>query len=159
LPHVTLVTVRVARPGKIAAEEAIVVATRHDVNMKVRHTLADHIVDRHERSVATGGLGHGASQASREGEKWSHVRDGHVGKRCDMLPRHEQQVAGQERTSIEEGNAGWIVEDDLGRCITADDGAEDTPATARAVDRLELDVENHGEQGLPFSRKASCYSP
>ena len=48
LMHVIGVAVWVARPGKVAAEETIVMATRHDVEMKVRHTLADHIVDRHE---------------------------------------------------------------------------------------------------------------
>src|SRR5919112_5260449 len=97
LPHVIVVTIWVARPGEVAAEEAIVVATRHDVDMEVRHALADHIVDRHERTVATGRLWHGPRQTSREGEEWSHFGDGKIGKSRDMPPGHEQNVTGQER--------------------------------------------------------------
>jgi hypothetical protein len=62
--------------------------------MEVRHALADRIVDRHERALATGGLRHGASQTSREGEEWSHFGDGQIGKGRDMLAGHEQHVAG-----------------------------------------------------------------
>ena len=69
-----------------------------------------------------------------------------------MLPGHEQNMTGQERASIEEGDTRWIVEDDLGRRIAADDGAEDTLATARAIARLELDVEDHGDRA-PLSRE------
>jgi hypothetical protein len=67
-----------------------------------------------------------------------------------MLPGHEQHVTGQERPSIEEGDARWIVEDDLGRRLATDDGAEGTPATARTIGRLERDVEDHGGPALPF---------
>jgi len=59
-----------------------------------------------------------------------------------MRPRYEQNVAGQKRASIEKCDPRWIIEDDLGGCIAADDCAEDTPVTAGA--RLELDVEDHG---------------
>ena len=69
LPQVVVAAVRPARPGKVVAEEAIVVATRHDVNVEVRHALADDIVDRHERAVSIGSLRHGACQTSREGEE------------------------------------------------------------------------------------------
>jgi hypothetical protein len=152
LLKVIVVTVRVARPGKIAAEETILMATRHDMDMEVRHALADHIVDRHERTVATGGLRHGAGQASREGEEGTHFGHGQIGKGRDVLPRHEQNVAGQERASIEEGDARWIVEDDLGRRIAADDSAEDARATARPIGRIERDVEDHGDRA-PLSRE------
>ena len=76
-----------------------------------------------------------------------------------MLPGHEQHVAGQERPSIEEGDARWIVEDDLGRRLATDDGAEGTPAIARTFGRIERDVEDHGGPRSPFSRRASRYSP
>jgi hypothetical protein len=144
LPHLIVIAVRAARPGEVAAEEAVVVATRHDVNVEVWHALADDIVDRHERAFATGGPRHGARQALCEGEEWSHVGDGQIGKGRDMRPGHQENMAGQERASIEECDSRWIVEDDLGRSFTADDGTEDTLATARAAARLELDVENHG---------------
>jgi hypothetical protein len=75
MPHVIVVSVREARPGKVAAEEAIVMATRHDMDMEVRHALADHVVDRHERTVATGGQRHGACQTSHESEEWSYFGD------------------------------------------------------------------------------------
>jgi hypothetical protein len=76
-----------------------------------------------------------------------------------VLPGHEQNVTGQERASIEESDTSWIVEDDLGRRIALDDGAEDAPATARPVSRLERDVEDHDGPRSPFSRMASRYSP
>ena len=142
--HVIVVTVRASRPGKVAAEEAVVVATGHDVDMEVRHALADDIVDGHERAFATSRQGHGARQALRQSEQWSHLGNGQIGKGPNMRPGHEQNVAGQERASIEECDPRWIVEHDLGGCFAADDGAEDTPATARAVSWLELDVEDHG---------------
>jgi hypothetical protein len=156
---VIVVTVWVARPGKVAAEEAIVMATRHDMDMEVRHALADHVVDCHERTVAIRGLRHGACQTSREGEEWSHCGDGQIGKGRDMLPGHEQNVTGQERAPIEEGDTSWIVEDDLGRRIAADDGAEDALATAGSIARLERDVENHDGPRTPFSRLDFRYSP
>ena len=64
-PHLILIAVRAASPGKVAAEEAVVLATRHDVNMEVRHALADDIVDRHERAFAASCPGHGARQTPR----------------------------------------------------------------------------------------------
>jgi hypothetical protein len=76
-----------------------------------------------------------------------------------MLPGHEQHVAGQERPSIEEGDARWIVEDNLGRRLATDNGAEGAPATARTFGRLECDFEDHGGPRSPFSRKAFRYSP
>ena len=144
LPHVILVTVWAARPGEVAAEEAVIVATRHDVNVEVRDALADHIVDRHKRAGATDGLWHGPGQTSREGEEWTHFGYGQIGKGRDMLPGHEQNVTGQERASIEKGDASRIVEDDFGRRIAADDGAKNTRVTARTVGRLQRDVEDHG---------------
>jgi hypothetical protein len=144
LLHLIVVAVRAARPGEVAAEEAVVVATRHDMNVEVRHALADNIVDRHERAFATGGPRHGARQALCKGEERSHVGDGQIGKGRDMRPGHQENMAWQERASIEECDSRWIVEDDLGRSFTADDGTEGTPATARAAARLELNVEDHG---------------
>ena len=108
-------------------------AARHDMDVEVRHALADHIIDRHERAVATHSLRHGASQTLHEGEEWSHFVDGQIGKGRDMLPGHEQNVAGQEWSSIEEGDASWIVEDDLGGRISTNYGAEDTPFTIRGI--------------------------
>jgi len=130
---VIIVPVRSASPGKVAAEEAIVMAARYDMDMEVGHALADYIVDCHERAFATGGLSHGAGQTSREDEEWSHVGDGQIGKGRDMLPGNEQHMAGQERSSIKEGDASWIVEDDLGGRIATNDGAEDTPVTIRGI--------------------------
>ena len=43
--------------------------------------------------------------------------------------------------------------------IAPDDGTEGTPATTRAVARLELDVEDHGGPRSPFPRMDSRYSP
>ncbi len=94
LPHLSLVAVRAACPGEVAAEETIVVATRHDVNMEVRHTLADDVVDRHERAFATDRSGHGARQAPCQGEERSHLADGQIGKGPDVGSRHEQNMAG-----------------------------------------------------------------
>jgi hypothetical protein len=156
---VLVVSVRSASPGKATAEEVIAMVTRYDMDMEVRHALADDIVDRHERTVATGGISHGACQTSREGEEWSHVSEGQIGKGRDMLPGYEQHVAGQERLSIEEGDTSWIIKDDLGRRMAADDGAEDTCVTARAITQLELDVEDHSGPRSPFSRMTSRYSP
>ena len=144
LTHLVVIAVRAACPGEVAAEEAVVVATRHDVNVKVRHALADDIIDRHERAFAAGGPRHGARQALCKCEKRSHVGDGQIGKGRDVRPGYQENMAGQERASIEDCDARWLVEDDLGRSFTADDGAEGTPATARSVARLELDVEDHG---------------
>jgi hypothetical protein len=156
---VIVITVRVARPGKVAAEEAIVMATRHDMDMEVWHALADHVVDRHERTVAAGGLRHGACQTSRESEEGAYFGDGQIGKSRDMLPGHEQNVTRQERALIEERDTNWIVENDLGRRLAADDGAEDAPATTRPISGLERDVEDHDGLRAPFSRMAFRYSP
>jgi hypothetical protein len=159
LSHLILIAVWAAGPGEVAAEEAIVLATRHDMNMEVRHALADYIVDRHERAFATRRSGHGARQAPRQGEEWPHLADGQIGQGRDVRSRHEQYVAGEQRAAIEKRNPYWFVEDDLGGCIAADDGAEDTPTTARAVARLQLDVEDHPGPSIPFSPMAFRYSP
>jgi hypothetical protein len=152
LSHLIVIAVRAACPGEVAAEEAVVVATRHDVNVKVRHALADDIIDRDERAFATGGPRNGARQSLREGEKRSHIGDGQIGKSLDVRPGYQENMTGQERASIKECDARWLVEDDLGRSFTADDGAEDTLATARVVARLELDVENHGALSCEWLR-------
>jgi hypothetical protein len=152
LPHLSLIAVRAACPGEVAAEEAIVVATRHDVNMEVRHTLADDIVDRHERAFATGRSGYGARQAPRQGEERSHLADGQIGKGPDMRSRREQHMAGEQRAAIEKCDPRWIVEDDLGGGIAADYCAEDTRAAAGAVTRVQLDVEDHGDR-TPLSHE------
>ena len=119
-------------------------ATRHDVNMEVRHALADHVIDCQERAFGSGRSGQGPRQALRQGEERPHFGDRQIGKGRDMRPGHEQNVAGQEGEAIEECDPRCIVEDDLGGRIAADDGAENARATAGAVTWLELNVENHG---------------
>jgi hypothetical protein len=152
LSHLIVIAVRAACPGEVAAKEAVVVATRHDVNVEVRHTLADDIIDRYEGAFATGGPRHGPRQALCEGEQWSHIGDGQIGKSHHVRPGYQENMAGQQRASIKECDARWLVEDDLGGSFTAEDGAEDTLATTRAVARLELDVEDHSALSCEWLR-------
>ena len=143
LPHLIAVAVGAASPGKIPAEEAVIVATRHDVDVEVRHALADDVVDGHKRAIGLGRLGDGACQALREGKERTDLSDRQIRKRCHVRPGYEQDVAWQERAPVEKRDARRLIEDDLRRCVAADDRAEDASVVSHPVDLLELDVEDH----------------
>ena len=47
-----------------------------------------------------------------------------LGQRHDVVDRHDEHVAGEQRRAVEEGDRDVVAEHDLGRRVAGDDGAE-----------------------------------
>jgi hypothetical protein len=72
--------------------------------VQVRHRLGDGVVHRDEGALRTQPVDHRLSQALlRRQEAVTQTRR-QVGQRQDVHPRHQQHVALEQRTDIEEGN-------------------------------------------------------
>jgi hypothetical protein len=111
-------------PDEVARKQAIPLSTRNDVHMQVGDTLADADVDCDEGTVCR------ERPLDRRREQLDALEEGADGgggeiiKRAIVPLRDDQTVASQQRTDIEEGQGGGIVEHNIGGGLASDDGAE-----------------------------------
>ena len=56
---------------------------------------------------------------------------GELGQRHDVVDRHDEDVAGEQRRAVEEGDGDVVAEHDLGGGGAGDDRAERAPRVGR----------------------------
>ena len=120
-------------------------AAGHDVDVQVGHALADDVVDGDKCAVGARRLLHGRRQSLCQGEEQPYLRHGQIGKGRDVIAGDEQHVTWEERAAIEEGDAGGIVENDVGGRRAARDRTKwaRSPRSRPGLIRLSGNVEDH----------------
>src|SRR5439155_11356863 len=113
----------VAEPRPEEAAQAVLLAPGHDVDVEVRHALADAVVDGHEAAVRLHPVLHRRGQRAGPQEERTDARGREVAERLVMLLGHEQAMAGEDGAVIEERDALLVVEDDVA-VPAGHDGAE-----------------------------------
>jgi len=96
------------------------------VHVQVRHRLADHVVDQDHRAVGWQAVLDRALQPLSRAEELGHLIGGQVAEQDDVLFRHDQDMAREQRPVIEERDQPLRLEDDHRLLLAADDGAEGT---------------------------------
>ena len=82
------------------------------MHVEVGNALADHVVDRHERSVTTKSNGHPRRHALDPLEQRPHEITVEIGQ-CQRVPlRHHQHVPLEDWRAVEEGNRDVVVQHD-----------------------------------------------
>src|SRR5262249_39475930 len=89
--HLLPPRVSLTRPEESA--EPVLSPPRDDVDVQVRHALADPVVDRDERSLGLETRLHRARQELHVEEERPDQRVGKIGQRCQMVPWHQEAVA------------------------------------------------------------------
>ena len=102
--------------------QAVALRARHDVHVEVGDALADDVVVGDERSLRPERSGHHRGHALHALEERPDVDE--LGQRHDVVGRHHEDVAGEQRRAIEEGDGDLVAVHDLGRRRAGDDGAE-----------------------------------
>src|SRR5207244_1601240 len=121
--HLTVAAIALARPEEPA--ETVLAPPGHHVGVEVGHALADGVVDGDEGAMGLERLLHGAGDPLHPLEVGTDLVVGEVEKRHDMAPGHDQHVAWEHRTLVEEGHRHLVVEHDVRRLLAGDDAAED----------------------------------
>src|SRR5438445_12113458 len=124
LRHHGIRLVLLALPDEPRGEESVAFVARHDVNVKVRHALADPGVRRDERSLCFERLLHGDRGSTHRAEDRRQQLVREVVESLDVRRRHHQHVAVQERSAVEERDHLVFTMDDLGRELAVSDLAE-----------------------------------
>ena len=97
----------------------------------MRDALADDVVECHERSLGAEGGG------DRRGDELYGFEERpdivQLRQRHDMNSRHHEDVALEQRGTIEEADGGWEIEHDLGVTLTGDDRAEHTTRQSHSL--------------------------
>jgi hypothetical protein len=91
-------------PGPEEAFEPVALAPRHNVDVKVKYALAHDVVDRDEGPLGVERPFDGTLKPLRDLKERSDFGRREIGKRHYMPHRDQQNVAGEERPVIEEGN-------------------------------------------------------
>ena len=116
--------VRITRPEKTS--QAILPATRYNVHVQVRNTLAHAIIHRDKRAVRLHpGFDRARQKLNVPKERFNQVR-GHIDQSLIMLFGDEQAMTWKDRTMIEKGQAVVVFEDDASSQFAARDFAEQT---------------------------------
>jgi hypothetical protein len=101
------VTVRPTRPEE--ALHSVAPAAWNDMNVKVRHTLADLVVERDKRPVGFKAALDGTSYQLRRREHRLKKGGRKIGKELVVLSGAHQTVPGKDRTGIEKNNDSVIL--------------------------------------------------
>jgi hypothetical protein len=116
--------VRITRPEKTS--QAILPATRYNVHVQVRHTLAHAIIHRNERAVRLHSrLDRARQKLNVTKDRFNQVR-GQIDQSLIMLFGDKQAMTWKDRTMIEKGQAVVVFEDDASSEFAARDFAEQT---------------------------------
>jgi len=103
----------VSSTGPEEAFQTVFGPARNDVNMQVRHALADAIVDGDERPRGVQTLLHGGAEQLRAPKQRRNEFRGKIRQRFNVPPRDQQAVAWKERAVIEKGQRLLIFKHDI----------------------------------------------
>jgi len=105
----------VLRPRPEEPAEPVLAVAGHDVDVQVRHRLADDVVDAVEDAHRTGGLPDRDAERPRSKRERAAQLVRKVPQRLVMLLRHEEDVPGEQRPRVEEREKRVVVEHDVRR--------------------------------------------
>jgi hypothetical protein len=111
-----------ARPEKAA--QAVLAFARDDVDMEMGDALADDVVDGDEGAVCFHCCLHFSSEHLSVGEKRADQGCGEIRQSGVVSSRNQQDVAGEKRANVEEGDRDFVFENDLGFQFARSDFAE-----------------------------------
>src|SRR5260221_421334 len=100
--HLRVVLIFLALPDEPSREQSVAFVSWDDVNVKVRHALADPSVRRDERALGAKRLLYCDRRSSDGGEDRREQVVGQIVERLDVPCRHDEHVSWQERSAIEE---------------------------------------------------------
>jgi len=116
-------------PGPEEPAQAVFPAPRHRVHVQVGHALADHVVERDERSVGAERYRQGRADQPHPLEQRADDRHRQVRQRHIVTARHDQHVPLEHRPGVEERHELVVVEHHVRRHLAGDDPAEDAVIT------------------------------
>ncbi len=93
--------------------------------VQVGNGLGHDVVHRDEGSLRAPGVPYRDGEPLRPGEKRLDQPPGQVGERLVMLTWNEKRVPVEEGPHIEEGEARFVVQDDVGGLVSRNDPAEE----------------------------------
>jgi hypothetical protein len=111
-----------ARPEKAA--QAVLAFARDDVDMEVRDALTDDVVDGDEAAVCFHCCLHFSGEHLSVGEKRADQGGGEIRQSGVMRFRNQQDVAGEKRANVKEGDRDFVFENDFGFEFSRNDFAE-----------------------------------
>jgi len=94
------------------------------VDMQVGNRLADHIVDRHERSLSSEGIDQSTGNLLSDRQKWLHQGLRQIQQRVDVLQRGDEDMTLEDRSMIKERDYIVGAKDNRSLNIAAADLAE-----------------------------------
>lgn len=101
----------VSGPRPKEPPETISPMARHNMNVKVRHALADSIIDRNKCPFCLHCFLHGSRQELCPHKKASHKILGKIEQGFIMRPRNQQAMPWEEGAPIKERNRHGVLED------------------------------------------------
>ena len=128
-----LLAVGVLRAGPEEAAQPVALGARDDVEVQVRHRLADRVVDRDEGSLRAEAVLDRGRDPLRGGEEAVAQPGRQVREGLDVLARDEQDVALEDRPGVEEGDEVVGLEDEVAGQVAGHDPAEDAVSHADSV--------------------------
>ncbi len=126
-----------ARPEEAA--QAVALGARHDVQVQVRHRLADHIVGCDERALGAQSVDHGSGDELGRRQEGVTQLGRQVGQRRDVGVGHHERVPLEDGPSIQEGDDVLVPPDDAGRDRPRRDRAEQTSSHGNRASHLAWD--------------------
>src|SRR5215210_4487944 len=114
----------VLRPRPEEAAQPVLAPPRDDVDVQVRDRLRDDVVDRVEDAVGLHRIADGDAQALGGLRERAEQLGRGVEQRDDVLARHQERVAVEQRAVVEEGDEALVLVDDVGRNLAGHDAAE-----------------------------------
>ncbi len=97
------------------------------MHVEVRHALTHQVVDRNETPRRFERLRHHVRKPANTFEQWPDLVGTQLGQRHDVPPGNHQNVPGEQRGAVEEGDGDLVVEHPVSRCNPGDDPTEGAP--------------------------------
>jgi hypothetical protein len=111
-----------ARPEEAA--QAVAAFARDDVDVEMRHALADDVIHGHKGAFCFHYLLHFSGEHLSVDEKRADQGGGEVRQSGVVRFRNQQDVAGEKRANIEEGHGDFVFENNFGFQFSRNNFAE-----------------------------------
>ena len=115
----------VGAAGPEETAESVAAFARDDVDVKMRDALADDVVHGDEGAFCFHRLLHSAGEHLSVGEKRTDQGGGEIRQSGVVCFRNQQDVAGEKRADVEEGDGDFVFENNLGFEFARNDFAEE----------------------------------
>jgi hypothetical protein len=116
--------VRVLLSWPEEASQAVALAPRHNVNVKVRNALAHAVVDSDKSALGAERWFHGAPEQLYDGKDRLHKRFGQILERFNVILGDDEAMAWEQRAMVEKSDTSVILIDDGILVFPLQDGAE-----------------------------------